>query len=715
MTGFIYEKNEQDIVTITMDMEGPVNTMNEKYMELMAETIERLESEKDSFKGVIIASAKKTFFAGGDLNNLLAINKGDEEEFFKANEINKQYLRRLEKLGKPVVAAINGAALGGGCEICLACNYRVAINDPKSQIGMPEVSLGLLPGAGGVVRTVRMLGLQNALPLLLEGKRLKPERALKAGLIDELADDANDMIEKAVKYINANPEAVQPFDVDGYKIPGGDLKNPNVLQVAMIAPSMLLKKTKDLMPAPKKILSVAVESLRVDVDTALRIESRGFTSLITSDVAKNMITTFFFQLNELNAGGSRPKEIEKTKVKKVGILGAGMMGQGIAYVSAKAGIEVILKDISMEAAEIGKDYSRKICDKLVSKKRMDGAKKDALLNLIKPVEKDEELEGCDLIIEAVFENIELKKKLFKDTEKYLTKNGVYGSNTSTLPITELSKAVSKPENFIGLHFFSPVEKMPLLEIITSHKTNAQTLAKSFDYAQQIKKVPIVVNDSRGFFTSRVFGTFIDEGCKLLKEGVDPVLIDKLARMAGMPVGPLEIHDEVSQELSKKVAATNRDLDKMIGQEFSDIHLSSVEVGNRMIDEFGRGGRAYGGGYYEYPENGKKYIWPKLYELYHNPEVNLPHQDIKDRILFRQVIESLKCYEEGVFESVINGNIGSIMGIGFPPHTGGVFQFINTYGLNNFVKRVRELSDKYGSDFEVPQILLDRAEKEELFV
>jgi 3-hydroxyacyl-CoA dehydrogenase/enoyl-CoA hydratase/3-hydroxybutyryl-CoA epimerase len=715
MTGFIYEKNKQDIVTITMDMEGPVNTMNEKYMELMEETVERLESEKESIKGVIITSAKTTFFAGGDLKSLLKVNKGDEEEYFEATEKNKQYLRRLEKLGKPVVAAINGAALGGGCEICLACNYRVAINDPKSKIGMPEVSLGLLPGAGGIVRTVRMLGLQNALPLLLEGKRLKPERALKAGLIDELAIDTDDMIEKAIKYIDNNPEVIQPFDMDGYKIPGGDMKDSNILQIAQIAPSMLYKKTKGLMPAPKKILSVAVESLQVDVDTALRIESRGFTSLVVSPEAKNMITTFFFQLNELNAGGSRPKDIEKTKVKKVGVLGAGMMGQGIAYVSAKAGIEVILKDISIEAAEKGKEYSKNICDKLIAKKRMDETKKDILLSLIKPVETDEELEGCDLIIEAVFENLELKKKIFKDTEKYLVNDGVYSSNTSTLPITELSTAIAKPEKFIGLHFFSPVEKMPLLEIITSDKTDAKTLAKSFDYAQQIRKTPIVVNDSRGFFTSRVFGTFIDEGCKLLKEGIDPVLIDKLARQAGMPVGPLEVHDEVSQELSKKVAATNRELDKMTEQDFCNIHLSSVEVGDRMIDEFKRGGRAYGGGYYEYPEKGKKYIWPKLYELYHNPEVNLPHQDIKDRILFRQIIESLKCLEEGVFESVINGNIGSIMGIGFPPHTGGVFQFINTYGIGKFIDRLRELEEKYGDDFCTPKILLEKIEKDELFI
>ena len=715
MTGFIYEKNDEKIVTITMDMTGPVNAMNEEFIDLMDETVERLEREKDDISGVIITSAKKTFFAGGDLKMLIGVQKGDESSFFKANEINKSYLRRLEKLGKPVVAAINGAALGGGCEICLACHHRISLNNPKIQIGMPEVSLGLLPGAGGIVRTIRMLGLQNALPLVLEGKRLKPEKALKAGLIDELADTVDDMMQKAVLFIRSNPEAVQPWDAPGFKIPGGDAKDPNVMQVMQAAPCMLFKKTKGLMPAPKKILAVAADSLRVDFDTALRIESRGMTSLVVTPEAKNMITAFFFQLNELNGGGSRPDHIEKTSVRKLGILGAGMMGQGIAYVSAKVGIEVILKDISLEAAEKGKAYSRVICDKLVAKGRLAESKRDDLLNLITPTDSDDDLNGCDLIIEAVFENIELKNKIIKSTEEYLSPKGVWGSNTSTLPITELAKAASKPDNFIGIHFFSPVEKMPLVEIITGEKTSDETLAKAFDYAQKINKIPIVVNDSRGFFTSRVFGTFIDEGCRLLKEGVDPVLIDMLARSAGMPVGPLEVHDEVSQELSKKVSATNKDLDKARDENFCGISPTATEVGNRMIDEFGRRGRAYGGGYYEYPENGKKYIWPKLYELYHKPEVKLPHQDIKDRILFRQIVESLKCLEEGVFESVINGNIGSIMGIGFPPHTGGVFQFINTYGIGKFIDRLRELEEKYGDDFCTPKILLEKIEKDELFV
>lgn len=714
MSGFIYEKNKDNIVTITMDMPGPVNAMNEEFIRLMEETVIRLESEKNDITGVIITSAKDTFFAGGDLNQLVKIQKGQEKEFFDSAEKNKSFLRRLELLGKPVVAAINGAALGGGCEICLACHHRIAINNPKSQIGMPEVSLGLLPGAGGTVRTVRMLGLEKALPLLVEGKRLKPEKALEAGLINELANDRDDMMQKAVKWIKENPTAAQPWDQKGYKIPGGDAKHPYIIQILQAAPSMLYKKTKGLMPAPKKILSVAAESLRVDFDTALRIESRGLTSLVVSPEAKNMINTFFFQLNDLNAGGSRPKGVEKTKVKKLGMIGAGMMGQGIAYVSAKVGIEVILKDISREAAEKGKAYCEKLCAKLVSKGKMAQAQMDELLNLIKPSAEDKDLEGCDLIVEAVFENIELKNKIISGTEKYLVKNGVYGSNTSTLPITELSKATEKPENFIGIHFFSPVEKMPLVEIITGRKTSPETLAKAFDFAQQIKKTPIVVNDSRGFFTSRVFGTFIDEGCKLLQEGINPVLIDTLAKQAGMPVGALAVHDEVSQELTKKVGATNKELDAKRGESFCSTNPTTMEIGNRMVDEFKRGGRAYGGGYYDYPENGPKRIWPKLYDLYYKPEVNYPNQDIKDRILFRQVIESVKCLDEGVFNAVRDANIGSIMGIGFPPHTGGVFQYINTYGIRKFVERAQELAAKYGERFNPPASLKKKAESQGVY-
>lgn len=716
MSGFIYEKDSENIVTITMDMTGPVNAMNAEFIQLMDETINRLEGEKDEIAGVIITSAKETFFAGGDLTKIISFQTGDEDKVFNFTEKNKSYLRRLEQIGKPVVAAINGAALGGGCEICLACHYRIAINTPKIRIGMPEVSLGLLPGAGGIVRTVRMLGLQKAIPLLVEGKKLRPEKALNEGLINALASDREEMFQKAVAWIKANSKSRQPWDKKGYEFPGGGVDNPTITQMLQVAPGVLYKKTQGVMPAPEFILAVAAESLNVDVDTALRIESRYFTDLVLTPVAKNMINTFFFQLNALNAGGSRPKDLPKSKVQKVGVLGAGMMGQGIAYVSAMAGIEVILKDISLEGAKKGKSYSERLLIKAIERGRMDEEKKAAILELITPTDQNDALGGCDLIIECVFENMDLKHQVIKETEPFVIKEdmGVFASNTSTLPITELAKASEVPDNFIGLHFFSPVDKMPLVEIIKGEKTSDETLAKGFDYVQQIKKIPIVVNDSRGFFTSRVFSSFMDEGCRMVKEGFDPVLIDAMGRQAGMPVGPLTIHDEITQELSVKVAESNQRLDEQLGDNYCAIQEGVNDMSRLLVKEHNRRGRAYGGGWYDYPEKGKKEIWPKVYDLFYNADAEMQKQDFIDRILFRQIIESLRCYQEGVFNAVRDGNIGSIMGIGFPPYTGGVLQYINTYGIRKFTMRAKELAEQYGDRFEPPKVLLKKADKSEMF-
>lgn len=714
MSGFRYEKDAENIVTITMDMAGPVNAMNDEFIGLMDETIHRLEKEKDDIAGVIIASAKDTFFAGGDLKKIASFQEGEEETVFQATEQNKQYLRRLERLGKPVVAAINGAALGGGCEICLACHHRIAIDDAKLRIGMPEVSLGLLPGAGGIVRTVRLLGLQKALPLLLEGKKLRPEKALAEGLIHELAAGADEMRRKAVAWIKANPGAVQPWDESGYQFPGGGADHPEIVQMLRVAPGVLYQKTQGVMPAPEAILAVAAESMRVDVDTALRIESRYFTRLVFTPVAKNMIETFFFQLNALNAGGSRPKAAPKSKVKKVGILGAGMMGRGVAHVSAMAGIEVVLKDMSLEAAEKGKAYSEQLLSKAVERGRMDDAQKSAILDRIRPVADNGPLNGCDLIIECVFENMAIKHTVIQETEPCLAEDGVFASNTSTLPIAELAKASRAPENFIGLHFFSPVEKMPLVEIIMGKSTSDETLAKGFDFVQQIRKIPIVVNDSRGFFTSRVFSAYIDEGCRMVKEGLNPVLVDAMGRQAGMPVGPLTVHDEISQQLAKKVAESNRELDERLNGDYCAISSVSEEMSRMLVDDYGRSGRAYGGGWYDYSEDGKKEIWPRLYELFHNADVDMPRRDMIDRLLFRQIAEALKCYQEGVFRAVRDGNIGSIMGIGFPPYTGGVLQFVNTYGARRFADRSKYLAAKYGERFDPPAALLEKAENGGLF-
>lgn len=714
MSVFNYEKDADGIVTVTMDMTGPVNAMNEEYNVAMNETVDRLEKE-DGLSGVVFASAKSTFFAGGDLNMLLAVQPEQAEEFYTGILATKERLRRLEKLPVPVVAAINGAALGGGFEICLSCNHRVAWNSKAVQVGLPEVGLGLLPGGGGVVRMVNLLGLETALPYLLEGKKVNAEKALKAGLIHETVETLEELVPRAKAWIVENKgneaAAIQPWDNKGYKIPGGGANSPKLAQTLMMAPAMLMQKTRGLLPAPEMILDAATEAARLDFDNAQVVEARNFTRLAISPEAKNMISTFFFGLNKVNGGASRPRDIAPSKVKKVGILGAGMMGQGIAYSSAMAGIEVVLKDIDQAAADKGKAYTEKLLDKRISRKRMTEEKKAQVLGLITATANDADLQGCDLIIEAVFENMELKHKITKATEGYLAENGVWGSNTSTLPITQLAEGATNQANFIGIHFFSPVDKMPLVEIITGENTSDETLARAFDYVRQIKKTPIVVNDSVGFFTSRTFGTYIDEGVRLLQEGVHPVQVDSMGKAIGMPVGSLTVHDETSQQLSHKVVSTQKEMGLYKEQADGD---SMSEVVEFVYVENNRGGRHHGGGYYDYAEDGSKTIWQPLVDKYYKEDHGLEEQDMKDRLLFRSVIETLKCLQEGVLRNVPDGNIGSIMGIGAPIWTGGYIQFVNTYGAKKFVARCKELQEKYGNRFEAPANVVEMAEKGELF-
>ena len=707
MSVFHYDKDSAGIVTVTMDMTGPVNAMNQEYQVAMSETVARLEAESD-LRGVVFASAKKVFFAGGDLNDLVAVEPGQEEAFFAGLQETKSVLRRIEKLPVPVAAAINGAALGGGFEIALCCNYRVAWNDRSVQLGLPEVTLGLLPGGGGVVRLTRLLGLAAALPYLTEGTRVTPDKALAAGMIHATVDSIDELIPNAKAWILAQEDvqaaATQPWDTKGYKVPGGGISSPGVAQLVMVAPAMLFSKTRGLLPAPAQILDCAVEALRLDLDTALTVESRGIAKLVVTPQAKNMISTFFFGLNKINGGASRPKGVEKRLTQKVGVLGAGMMGQGIAYSSAMAGIEVILKDISLEAAEKGKAYTHNLLAKRVAKGRMTEEAMQTILDRITPTASNDDLQGCDLIIEAVFENIKLKHQITAELEGYLAPGGVWGSNTSTLPITQLAEGSQTPENFIGIHFFSPVDKMPLVEIICGDKTSDEALAKAFDYTLQIKKTPIVVNDSLGFFTSRTFGTYLDEGVRLLDEGLHPVKIDALGKAVGMPVGPLSVYDEVSMELSRKAQDTWAEMG--VVDKWGDGSIARKVVGV-MIDEHGRGGRYHGGGFYEYHADGTKEIWPTLKELFYKPDFAISDTDVKDRLLFRQVIEALKCLETGVLRSEEDGNIGSIMGIGAPAWTGGLLQFVKTYGYDQFVARCEELAEAYGERFNPPQIARDR--------
>lgn len=704
---FDYQMDADGIVTVTMNMTGSVNAMNAEYRTAMSRTVERLQAQSQ-LRGVILASAKKVFFAGGDLTELLAVKPGDEAQFMAILGDIKSQLRALELLPVPVVAAINGAALGGGFEICLAANYRIAVNHNSVQLGLPEVTLGLLPGGGGVVRMVNLVGVEAALPYLLEGKRISSKAALDAGLVHQLVETQADLLGAAKRYLlehkSDDDAALQPWDKPGFTLPGGRAGSPKLAQLIAVAPAMLQQKTRGLLPAPEAILDCAIEASRLDFDTALRVESRALTRLVVSPQAKNMITAFFFQLNQVNGGASRPQQIAPRQVSKVGVIGAGMMGQGIAYVSAAAGIEVVLKDVSLAAAEKAKAYSVAIVEKLMARGKMSTEKAQQLLSLISPSASDEDLSGCDLIIEAVFESIDLKSSIVKSSEQYLTDNGVWGSNTSSLPITQLAQSSTKPENFIGIHFFSPVEKMPLVEIICGEKTNDTTLALAFDYARQINKTPIVVNDSLGFFTSRTFSTYLDEAARLVCEGIHPLVIDNGGKAIGMPVGPLTVHDEVSLELTRKVHETWAAMG--VANKWGE-QLAMLDVMQTLLVDNDRGGKHYGGGYFDYDKHGKKSIWPGLLAKYYQPEVHISSQDLHDRLLFRQVIETLKCLESGVLRSVADGNIGSIMGIGAPVHTGGFLQFVNSYGLPQFQQRCDQLTALFGERFSCPQLVLDK--------
>ena len=707
---FKYDKDSDNIVTLTMDQPGrSANMMGQEFGEGFRDALEKLAAE-ENLAGVIVTSAKKTFMAGGDLDSLFAAT--DAEEVFQGGLALKAGMRQLETLGVPVVAALNGSALGGGLELALATHHRIAINDGKSEFGFPEVNLGLLPGGGGCIRLPRMLGLQESLPFLMEGKRVKPEAALNAGMIDELASGPDDLMARARKWIKANPEAQQPWDQKGFRIPGGDPQNPKVAQMLAIGPAMLKQKTRGNMPAPEAIMSTIVEGTLVDIETAARIESRYFAKLATGQTAKNMISAFWYQLNAINGGNSRPQGFDNWQAGKVGILGAGMMGSGIAYCAAMAGCEVVLKDVSKENAEKGKAYPQKLLDKRVSKGRMSQDKADEVLGRILATDDPDDLKGCDLVIEAVFEDRDLKAKVTQEAEARLDDNAIFASNTSTLPITGLAKASERPKSFIGLHFFSPADRMPLVEIITGEETADETLARAFDFVKQIKKTPIVVSDSRGFYTSRVFSTYVQEGMALLQEGQDPQRIEAAGLQAGMPVGPLALSDEVSMSLMLHIGEQTRKDFEAEGK--TPPHNPSFDIVQEMVNKHERPGKAAGAGFYEYPQEGRKYLWPQLRELYTQPDKELPYQEMMDRMLYVQALETIRCMDEGVLHSIPDANIGSIFGWGFAPHQGGVLQFINATGVKQFVDRARELEQRYGARFAPPESLVSMAEKGEDF-
>ena len=706
-----YTVDADGIAVLTLDLPGrTMNVLTPQLIDDLKCCVDKLAGD-EAVKGAVITSAKSAFMAGADLQDLVtAYERGlTVEEGYRQSQGLSQIFRRLETCGKPVAAAINGIALGGGLELCLACHYRVLADDPKAQVGLPEVMVGLMPGAGGTQRLPRLIGIREALPLMLEGRQLRPDKALELGIVHELAP-ADQLLERARRWVLEEGDPEAPWDKKGFRVPGGaGAMHPKAVETFMVGTSLLAGKAFHNYPAPKAILSAVYEGTITPFDTGLRIESKYFAQLVSGVVARNMMRTLFINKGEADKLARRPEGVEKSAVSKLGILGAGMMGAGVAYVTARAGSKVVLLDTSIEGGEKGKAYSQALLDKAISRGKSTQEKADALLGRITPTTDFTDLEGCDLVIEAVFESREIKADVTARTEAVIPDTAIFASNTSTLPITGLAEASERPGKFIGIHFFSPVDKMPLVEIIVGEKTSDEAIARSLDYVQQLRKTPIVVNDSRGFYTSRCFSTFTNEGITMVAEGVSPALIENAAKMASMPVGPLAVIDEVTIELGYKIAMqTKADLDDAFEP------ISGFAVMEKMVKELDRKGKRYGKGFYEYPEDGQKYLWPGLAELYPLAGEQPSVDEVKSRLLVIQALETARCYEEGVLTDPADADIGSIFGWGFPPWTGGTLSFIDTMGVGEFVAECDRMAAAYGPRFEVSDWLRARADKGKTF-
>ncbi|MCP2324251.1 3-hydroxyacyl-CoA dehydrogenase/enoyl-CoA hydratase/3-hydroxybutyryl-CoA epimerase [Hamadaea flava] len=708
-----WERGDDGIVLLTLDHPGrSANVMNDEFGASLVATVDRLEAERDQITGVILTSAKKTFFAGGDLDSLMRLTPADAESSTANTRMLKDAVRRLETLGRPVVAAVNGSALGGGLELALGCHHRVVLDNPAIEIGFPEVTLGLLPGCGGVVRTVRLLGVADALlNWLVRGQRRRPQDALANGLVDELAADEAAMMAAARAFIAANPDATQPYDRKGYKMPGGTPSTPALATQLPAMAAILRQQLKGApYPAPRNILAAAVEGAQVDLDTAFTIEGRYFTELATGQISKNMIKALFF---DVQTAGSRDRGEGHPPIQRVAVIGAGMMGAAIAYVCARAGMQVVLKDVTVEGALRGKAYSVGLLDKAVARGLSTPDDKDALLDRIHATDDLADLAGVDLVIEAVFEDPALKHKVYAEIEQ-VAPEALIASNTSTLPITLLAEGVSKPDEFVGLHFFSPVDKMPLVEVIRGERTSEATLQRALGVVHRLRKTPIVVNDSRGFFTSRVIGTFTNEGVAMLAEGIPAASIEQASSQAGYPAPVLALMDELTLTLPRKIRQETAAATVAAGGTWQP-HAADAVI-DRMIDDFGRPGRSGGAGFYDYREGKRAGLWPGLRENFGGTNLDTPFEDLKERMLFIEAVESVRCLEEGVLDSVVDANVGSILGIGYPAWTGGVLQYINQYegGLPGFVARARVLAERYGDRFSPPRLLVEKADRGELF-
>ncbi|MFJ6095617.1 3-hydroxyacyl-CoA dehydrogenase NAD-binding domain-containing protein [Williamsia muralis] len=712
-----WERDIDGVVTLTIDDPGQqTNTMTDDMAVALRDAVERLEAEKDAITGVIVTSGKETFFAGGDLNKLMAAGPADVCEIAAGLDHFKQSFRRLETLGRPVVAAINGTALGGGFEVALATHHRIALDKRGSKLGLPEVTLGVLPGAGGVTRVVRLLGIVDAVTKVVgQGQRMSPATALRVGVIDAMATTRDEMLAAARQWIEDNPDATQPWDRKGFRIPGGTSSSPSLAAQLPAFPANVRKQLKGSpMPAPIAVLATAVEGAQVDIDTAFAIETRYCANLICGQISTNMIKALFFDLNAVNKGSSRPTGFPVRNANKVAVLGAGMMGAAIAYVTAQAGVDVVLRDITLEAAEHGKDYSRRLLDAAVAKRRIDERRRDEVLSRIHATDDVADVHGADFVIEAVFEDIELKKKVLAEVAAYVKSDALLTTNTSALPISEMSGAVDRPGDVVGLHFFSPVDRMPLVEIVFGDNTSDESLARAIDFVRQIKKTPIVVKDAYGFYANRVIAKFVDEALSLVAEGMHSASAEQAALQAGFPAGALTLFDEINMKTIAKIRAGF--VADAAARNVPFVPSASYPLVDRMLEEFDRPGRAEGRGFYEYESSGGKRLglWPTIAELYHRPEITIPFEDAKERMLVAAALEAFRCLDEGVVRTVAEANVGSIMGIGYPAWTGGTLQYIDQYrgGAAGFVARADELRARYGERFATPSALRELAERGE---
>lgn len=681
------------VATVTLDdPSASVNTVSPAWIEEMVAAFERLKAD-DTVTGIIVTSAKPSFMAGADLKFILdhAASLAPEEAFAFSQRATAMH-RLIETCGKPTVAAMPGFALGGGYELALACSHRIIVDDEKAVVGLPEVTVGLLPGSGGTQRLPRLTSVATAMEVLLEGRGYPPARALELGLVDAVVP-ARELLGAARAWLASSPDPVRPWDRKGFKLPESDgLLKQSTATMFTFATGKLLARYGDNYPAPISILTCLFEGIQVPFDTGLRIESRHFARLLTSEVSRNIIRTTFVNKGLAEKGARRPEGQPKAEFSKVGVLGAGMMGAGIAYVCAKAGLDVVLLDTSLDAAERGKSYSEKILAKDVTKGKIAERKAAAILDRIRPTTDYADLAGVELVVEAVFEDTAIKADVTAKAAAVIGPDALFASNTSTLPISQLADAFERPEDFIGLHFFSPVDRMALVEVIMGRQTSERTLARALDFVAMLRKTPIVVNDSRGFYTSRVFQTFIHEGMELLREGVAPALIENGAKLAGMPVGPLAVLDEVTLDLPMKIVRQSE------AEDPSYSRPTSMEVLETMAEKQGRSGRRSGGGFYEYPEGGKKRLWPELSRHFplapEQPEV----EDVKRRLMYIQALETARCLEEGVLTHPADGDLGAVYGWGFPTWTGGTLSLIETVGVERFVAECDSLAQRHGARF-----------------